>query len=195
MRPLLALSIAAVLFLAGAHEVLALAGTGPIGAKCGDTNPRYTGSPVTEGLDFTKATCQTFKYCESHAPLRSDGTPVYYWDPQNPDCAVGCCAYYKVTPPPPPTQGTSKNLFNPISGVTDLYGLIKRVIQLFLGVVGALTFAVFVYSGFVWMTAGSSDRVEAAKSAIRNAAIGLLLIGFSFAITNFIIDALANRGS
>lgn len=90
-------------------------------------------------------------------------------------------------------KGASPPLQDPLSGAS-IFDTIRRVITVFLGMVGALTFAVFVYAGVMWMTAGSSDRVNVAKDAIKYAMIGLILIGFSFAITNFIIDALANQG-
>jgi hypothetical protein len=201
MRTLLVLGCALVFFLAGATQVRAVAGTGPIGSPCGDNNLRYRGSPVTADLDFTKSTCQTQEFCRAHAPTTGAKKGLFYWDPQSPDCSNaqaipgGCCAYYKLPPPPPPVKGSAKDLFNPIEGVTSLYGLINRVITVFLGIVGALLFAVFVYSGFLWMTAGSSDRVKAAQDAMKYAVMGLALIAFSYMITTTIISALANRGS
>ncbi|MEO5927706.1 MAG: pilin [Patescibacteria group bacterium] len=201
MRMIFALGIAMVLFFTGAHKVLAAAGTGPIGSKCGDTNTRYTGSPVTAGLDFSISTCQTMQYCIDHAPQKGFKPHLYYWDPQNPDCSNaqqdpgGCCAYFLQ---PKPTYGkppADLDVFNPLVGIKNIYDLIRRAITIFLGMVGALAFAVFFYSGIVWMTADSSDRINTAKAAMKYAVIGLLLIGFSFAITNFIVDALVNKGS
>jgi hypothetical protein len=94
---------------------------------------------------------------------------------------------------PKPTAGSPTTLTDPLGGVT-IYGLINRVITFFLGMVGALAFAVFVFAGVTWMTAGSSDRVKVAKDSMKYAVIGLALIAFSFAITNFIIDALVGQG-
>jgi hypothetical protein len=90
-------------------------------------------------------------------------------------------------------KGSSVKIENPLGAGTTLYTIINRIIRAFLGMVGALAFAVFVYAGIVWMTAGSSERVQHAKDAMKYAVIGLLMIGFSFAITNFIIDALVRQ--
>lgn len=135
-------------------------------------------------------------------------TPLVCDSPLNPGignkereyCAgTTTCCRYKVrigtTESYTVTKGSDTNVSNPLGSVTTLTGAINRVIRVFLGMVGALAFAVFVYSGVVWMTAGSSDRVKTAKDAIKYAAIGLILIGFSYAITNFIVDAFANKGS
>ncbi|MFA5936223.1 MAG: pilin [Patescibacteria group bacterium] len=92
-----------------------------------------------------------------------------------------------------PSPGAAPALIDPLGAGTTLYTIINRIIRAFLGMVGALAFAVFVYSGIVWMTAGSSERVQHAKDAMKYAVIGLLMIGFSFAITNFIIDALVRQ--
>ncbi|MEO5927708.1 MAG: pilin [Patescibacteria group bacterium] len=89
---------------------------------------------------------------------------------------------------------TEPKLIDPLNGAT-IFQVIRRLLSVFLGMVGALAFAVFVFAGVTWMTAGSSDRVKVAKDAMKYAVIGLVLIGFSFAITNFIVDALANKGS
>ncbi|MEO5927707.1 MAG: pilin [Patescibacteria group bacterium] len=109
------------------------------------------------------------------------------------------CCKYKVrvgtTTAKPVIIGSPTNISNPLGSTTTLTGAIRRVLTVFLGMVGALAFVVFVYAGVTWMTAGSSDRVKVAKDAMKYAVIGLILIGFSFAITNFIIDALANKGS
>jgi hypothetical protein len=91
-------------------------------------------------------------------------------------------------------KGVAPPLVDPFGGA-NIYNLINRIITVFLGMVGALAFAVFIYAGVTWMTAGSSDRVQKAKDAMKYAVIGLLLIGLSFAITNFIIGALTNSGS
>jgi hypothetical protein len=197
MRKLLALGVAVAFFLAGAGHVFAAAGTGPIGARCYDSNPRYKGTALTADLDFDLATCQTQEYCREHAPKKNS----YFWDPQSPDCSNaqndpgGCCAYYKQPPPPPPLSGSEKTLFNPIEGVSSLFGVTSRAITVFLGVVGALAFAVFIYAGVTWMTSGSSDRVQKAKNAMKYAVIGLLLIALSYAITTFVISAFTNQGS
>jgi hypothetical protein len=86
--------------------------------------------------------------------------------------------------------GSPVTLKNPLGANASFYTIIKNVIQAFLGMVGGLALLVFVYAGILWMTAGSSDRVQQAKDAMKYAVIGLALITFSYAITSFVIDGL-----
>ena len=81
---------------------------------------------------------------------------------------------------------------DPLKGATAI-DVIRNVISLFLGMVGALALGVFVYAGVTWMTAGSSDRIQKAKDAMKYAVIGLALIAFAFAITTFFIDTLTGK--
>ena len=49
----------------------------------------------------------------------------------------------------------------------------------------------FVYSGFLWMTAGGDEKqVKTAKDMIRDAVIGLVVIIAGFAISNFVLQQL-----
>lgn len=87
--------------------------------------------------------------------------------------------------------GSSSKLTDPLGGA-NIYVIINRLVTTFLGVVGALALAVFVYAGVMWMTAGSSDRVKKAKDSMKYAIIGLAMIGFSYAIVSFFMDSLTN---
>ena len=81
-------------------------------------------------------------------------------------------------------------LDNPI-GTDRPQELIGRIIRGLLGIVGSLALAVFTYGGFIWMTAaGSPDRVRHGKNTITWAALGLVLIFSSYAITRLIIETL-----
>ena len=91
-------------------------------------------------------------------------------------------------------KGASPALIDPVGGAT-FFQIIQRIIRVFLGMVGALAFAVFIYAGVTWMTADSSNRVKTAKETMKNAVIGIVLIILSYAITNFIIGAVTNSGS
>jgi amino acid permease len=79
--------------------------------------------------------------------------------------------------------------------VNSIAAIINRIITAFLGMVGAFTFAVFIYAGVTWMTAGSSDRVQHAKDTMKYAVIGLAMIALSYAITLFLIGALTRSAS
>lgn len=77
------------------------------------------------------------------------------------------------------------------SGSTDLPMIIGRIINIFLGFVGIILLVLLIYAGYLWMTSGGdAAKVDQAKSYIRNALIGLVIIVSAFAITSFIISQL-----
>lgn len=80
-------------------------------------------------------------------------------------------------------------------GSTDLMTIIGRIINVALGFVGIVLLGALLYAGYLWMTAGGdSKQVDKAKSMIRNAIIGLIIIASSFAIVNFILSQLTGGG-
>lgn len=80
-----------------------------------------------------------------------------------------------VQPPPGTAQG-------------DLAQVILRIINYVLAIVGVIALAYLVYGGFMYITsAGNEDKVEAAKTIIVNAVIGVVVIGVAAAIVNFVI--------
>ncbi len=118
-------------------------------------------------------------------------------------CAAGssCCLATSVSGSAPAkaagapsSPGSATTLENPLGAGTTIVTILNRVITAFLGIVGALALAVFVYAGVTYMTAGSSDRVKQATEAMKAAVIGLALIAFSYAITTFFINAFTRGG-
>ena len=83
-------------------------------------------------------------------------------------------------------------LVDPMGG-KGIIGAISSLISVFLGMVGAIALLVFVYAGVVYMTAGGADdRVTHAKDTMKYALIGLALITFAYALTNFYFVALTS---
>ncbi|MCE9586621.1 Ig-like domain-containing protein [Candidatus Uhrbacteria bacterium] len=79
-----------------------------------------------------------------------------------------------------------------IAGSSDLLTIIGRIINVALGFVGILLLGLLLYAGYLWMTSGGeAAKVDQAKSYIRNAIIGLVIITSSFAIVSFILGQLA----
>ncbi|MFH1187975.1 MAG: hypothetical protein V1688_03905 [bacterium] len=63
--------------------------------------------------------------------------------------------------------------------------------KLFLGVVGTLSLAVFIYGGGVWLASGGNqEQVKKGKDAFIYALVGLAVVFGSYAILNLIITAL-----
>ncbi len=93
------------------------------------------------------------------------------------------------------TNGAEKQL-NAVAGAaglggSDLLTIIGRIISIALGFVGIILLGLLLFAGYLWMTSGGDkEKVDRAKSYIRNAIIGLIIIASSFAITRFILNAL-----
>lgn len=75
---------------------------------------------------------------------------------------------------------------------------VARFINVFLGILGTIFIAYIVYAGYLWMTAGGEEeKTTAAKTHIRNAVIGLVIILAAFSInllvTTYLIRATSNQ--
>lgn len=73
-----------------------------------------------------------------------------------------------------------------------LNDVIGRTINLLLGFLGIVLLCLFLYAGFLWMTAGGDEKkVGTAKSLILNAVVGLFIISLAYALTDFVLTNLA----
>ena len=69
--------------------------------------------------------------------------------------------------------------------------IVGSVITAALGFVEVLLFIYLLYGGFLWMTSGGdSEGVKKAKTMIKNAVIGLIIIALSYVLASFIITRL-----
>jgi TRAP-type C4-dicarboxylate transport system permease small subunit len=58
--------------------------------------------------------------------------------------------------------------------------------------VGAIFFVVIIYAGVQYITAGGDKKqIDAAKSMLQRAFIGLLIIFFAFAVVSTVVNLLA----
>lgn len=70
---------------------------------------------------------------------------------------------------------------------------IGRIVKIGLELIGVIFFVLVLYAGFRWMIArGNSEEIEAAKKTIENAAIGLIAVILSYALTTYIVSNLFN---
>ncbi len=73
---------------------------------------------------------------------------------------------------------------------TDIRTVIARIINAFFGLLGLIIVILYMYGGFLWMTAaGDAGRVDQAKRVMINATIGLVIVLSAYAIAFFIIRA------
>jgi hypothetical protein len=81
-----------------------------------------------------------------------------------------------------------------IGAETPLPVIIGRIINIVLGFLGVLLLIYILYAGFLWMTAGGNEEnVKKAKSMLKNAIIGLVIIVAAFAISTFVFDQLTQN--
>jgi hypothetical protein len=94
-----------------------------------------------------------------------------------------------------PVLGEEKlpgGLVNPL-GTTNIPQLIGRIIKAILGIIGSIAFLMFIYGGFLWMTAGGSpEAVKKGKETLIWATIGLATIFFAYAAVSFVINAITS---
>ncbi len=93
------------------------------------------------------------------------------------------------TTPTDNTSAQSVGFVNPIR-FNSIPELIAGIINALLGILGAITVAILVMSGFKYMTASNPGAVGQALDGIRNAIVGLMIIMGAFLITQYIISAL-----
>ncbi len=97
------------------------------------------------------------------------------------------------------TAAGPTGLRNPCSGqdVRDcVASIIGNIVGVLLGFVEVILFLLFLYAGFLWMTAqGDPKQVEKAKGMLRDATIGLVVIGLSYLLTSFVVNTLSNATS
>lgn len=77
----------------------------------------------------------------------------------------------------------------------DLAQNIGSIIAIVLNLLGVVLFVIFLYAGWLWMTAaGDSKATGKAKDMMRNAVVGLIIILSARILATFIVDRLAGEG-
>jgi|GEM_PF-250630 len=78
---------------------------------------------------------------------------------------------------------------------TDIRVIIARIIRIALGLVGLVMVIMFIYAGFLWMTAGGNEeQLGRAKKILINATVGLAIILSAYAIVWFVMRLLGVEG-
>ncbi len=80
-------------------------------------------------------------------------------------------------------------------GATDPAQAINKVIQFALFIVGLVAVVFVVIGGYRYiMAGGNEENVKAAKSTIKNALIGLIIVLFAWAIVNVVASFISRGG-
>lgn len=78
-------------------------------------------------------------------------------------------------------------------GGGNLIEIVGNIINVVLGLLGIISVVIILYGGFLIMTSGGKeDQIEKGKKTLLNAVIGLIIIMSSFAIAQFVINALSD---
>ena len=71
--------------------------------------------------------------------------------------------------------------------------LVGNVIGTVLSLIGVIFFALMIYGGFLWMTAGGDvEDVKKAKAMLQQAIIGVAIILAAYAISEFVVSKLVS---
>ena len=90
------------------------------------------------------------------------------------------------------TAATQAHLPKTVAGESLPPGVIGKLLQYALSLIGIIFFLLVLYAGFLWMSAmGNSEKIESAKSILETAVIGLALVLGAYAITSFVISSLS----
>ena len=69
--------------------------------------------------------------------------------------------------------------------------IIGALIGVFLSLLGVIFLILIMYGGFLWMTSGGKEtKVLIAKKTIKNSIIGMIIIISSYAITQWVFQAI-----
>lgn len=94
------------------------------------------------------------------------------------------------------TAGNAAKYDTTKENVTDYAALVGKIIGAFFSVLGMIFLGYIVYGGWIWMSArGEEQKIVEAKTIMRNAVIGLIILVGSYAITYFMLTALQGFNS
>ncbi|MFH0857701.1 MAG: pilin [Candidatus Magasanikbacteria bacterium] len=92
------------------------------------------------------------------------------------------------TPTNKPAEREYVEIPNPLKGNYSIQQLMGLIVNRFMGVLGSITLVVFVYGGFMFLTAaGNDEKVKKGTNAMLYAAIGLFIIFGAYVILNMVL--------
>jgi len=78
---------------------------------------------------------------------------------------------------------------------TTVSAIAGTVVNIFLGLLGIIFIVLIILAGYKWMSAsGNEEQVTKAKSQLKNAIIGLIIVLGSYAIWEFVFSKLIGQG-
>ncbi len=84
---------------------------------------------------------------------------------------------------------TAKNAGFTATNSSDITLLAASVISIILTILGTIFLAIIIYAGIKWMNSGGNEQaIEKAKSTLRQAIIGLIIVVGAYALSYYVID-------
>lgn len=101
-----------------------------------------------------------------------------------------------ATPPQNVTESLRKGLDSAAAGYgtqrPELPAIVAGLINVALTLLGSLLLIYLIYGGFLWMTAqGDEKKVDKARSLIKNAIVGVVIVTAAYAISSYVITELS----
>ena len=91
----------------------------------------------------------------------------------------------------PAPETPKAQLQNPLGSVVTIPQIVSKIIKLIMGLVGIISLVMFIYAGFLWLTAqGKPDAVKKGRDTMLWAVVGLVVIFSSYIILNYIFKVL-----
>lgn len=88
-----------------------------------------------------------------------------------------------------PTPGETETQLSSPVGHISLAQLIGKIIRAFLGIVGTISLIMFIYAGFLLITAaGKSSQIQKGQQTMVWAVLGIVAIFMSYAVLNFVFS-------
>jgi len=115
---------------------------------------------------------------------------------------VFSAVYAQETAPTPNAFNSARGKLDIIGGITGfgttdktgdvgIYDKIASIINILLSFAGILALIFIIYAGVKWITAqGNEEQVKGAKTTIRDAIIGIIVIFTAYVIVNFVVTKL-----
>ena len=95
----------------------------------------------------------------------------------------------------PIVPNTVVSLKNPLGeGRTDINAILGDIVKAALGILGSITFLVFVFGGFTWLiAAGNPEKIKKGTQTMVWAVIGLFIIFGSYGILSLVLKGLGTQ--
>jgi len=85
----------------------------------------------------------------------------------------------------------SATLSNPLGTNYSIPELVGMIIKYILGLVGTLSLLMFIWAGFMWLTAqGNPDKVKKGRDTMLWAIVGLIIVFSSYAILSYVFKVI-----